>query len=195
MGTLTHCLPSASDMVKFGVVLGLSSDHFGLSSMPKLNFSVTNHAVVVAIGSWGTFGVVLSHTLQMKEVCLLGLGFMGMECCAVIADELQAEFIYEHVEGAKVVVPPLVQVCNLVVLVHGSHVPATRGKVRVSGGRTFMQNCVKKARSSLTWCSQPQAVARSTVQACPPHACLQWTLSSGHGDDTQTSQHQNSYRP
>ena len=31
-------------------------------------------------------------------------------------------------------------------LVHGSHVPETRGKVRVPGGRTFMQNCVKRSR-------------------------------------------------
>ena len=76
---------------------------------------------------------------------------------------LQAEFIYEHVEGAKavagtgvrsvgihddvgvvggpdeklheepvrpaVVASRLVQACDLVVLVHGSHVPETRGKV------------------------------------------------------------------
>ena len=28
-----------------------------------------------------------------------------------------------------------------------------------------MQNCVKKARSSLTWCIQPEAVVRSTVRA------------------------------
>ena len=102
-----------------------------------------------------------------------------MDCCAVVAEELQAEFIYEHVEGAKavagmgvgsvgfhdnvgivcgpdeklheepaqqvVVAPRLVQACNLVILLHGSHVPETRGKVRVHRGRTFMQNCVKRA--------------------------------------------------
>ena len=56
----------------------------------------------------------------------------------------------------------LVQACDLVVLVHGSHVPETRGKVRVPGGRTFMQNCVKRSQG-LTWCSPPQAVAWSTV--------------------------------
>ena len=56
--------------------------------------------------------------------------------------------------------------CNLVVLVHGSHVPATRGKVTVpGGGRKFMQNCVKKAGSSLTWCSQPQAVVNTPVHS------------------------------
>ena len=100
------------------------------------------------------------------------------DCCAVVSDELQAEFIYEHVEGAKAVAGPgvrsvgihddvgvvggpdeklheeparpvvvasrLVQACDLVILVHGSHVPETRGKVRVPGGRTFMQDCVKR---------------------------------------------------
>ena len=30
-----------------------------------------------------------------------------------------------------------------------------------------MQNCVKRAGNSLTWCSQPQAVVQSNVQACP----------------------------
>ena len=114
----------------------------------------------------------------MKEVGLLGPGFASVDWCALVADELQAEFIYEHVKGAKavagtgvgsvgihdnvgvvcgpdekvheesawpaVVAPHLVQACDLVVLVHGSHVPETRGKVRVPGGRTFMQNCVKK---------------------------------------------------
>ena len=100
-------------MVKFGVVRDPSSDHSGLGSMPKLNFSVivtpacaadtetevlvargaperglpplvgqvsvgcgrvflqvlvvlgaTDHAEVVASGNQGTFGVVLSHTLE-----------------------------------------------------------------------------------------------------------------------------------
>ena len=63
----------------------------------------TNHAEVVAGGGRGMFGVVLSHALQMKEVGLLGPGFTAVDCCATVADELQAEFIYEHVEGAKVV--------------------------------------------------------------------------------------------
>ena len=213
-------------MVKFGAVRGPSSDHSGLRSTPKLNFSVivtpacaadtetevlvargaperglpplvgqvsvgggrvslqvlvvlgaTDHAEVVAGGGRGTFGVVL---VQKKEVGLLGPGFAVVDCCAVVADELQAEFIYEHVEGAKavastrvgsvgihdhvgvvrgpdeelheqpaqpaVVASRLVQACDLVVLVHGSHVPETRGKVRVPGGRTFMKNCVKRSR-------------------------------------------------
>ena len=221
--------PPTREVVKFGVVRGPSSDHSGLGSTPKLNFSVkvtpacaadmetevlvacgapehglpalvghvslgggrvflqvlvvlgaTDHAEVVAGGGRGTFGVVLSHALQTKEVGLLGPGFTAVDCCAVVADELQAEFIYEHVEGAKavactrvgsvgihdnvgvvrgpdeelheqparpaVVASRLVQACDLVVLVHGSHEPETRGKVRVPGGRTFMKNCVKRSR-------------------------------------------------
>ena len=140
----------------------------------------TDHAEVVACGGWGTFGVVLSHALQTKEVGLLGPGFAAVDCCAVVADELQVEFIYEHVEGAKAVAGPgvrsvgihddvgivggpdeklheepkrpavvascLVQACDLVVLVHGSHVPETRVKVRVPAGRTFMQDRVKRNR-------------------------------------------------
>ena len=46
---------------------------------------------------------VLSHTLQTNEVGLLGPGFAAVDCCVVVANELQAEFIYEHVEGAKAV--------------------------------------------------------------------------------------------
>ena len=116
----------------------------------------TNHTEVVAGGSQGAFGVVLSHTLQMKEVGLLGQGFREVHCCVIVANELQAEFIYEHVEGAKavagtvvmsvsihdyvgvvcgpdeklhepaVLASRLVQECILVVLVHGSHAPETR---------------------------------------------------------------------
>ena len=108
----------------------------------------------VAGGGRGKFGVVLSPTMQMKEVRLLGPGFMAVDCCAVVADDLQAEFIYEQVspclcrsctrpkQGTSwqaVVTLRLFQACNLVVLVHGSHVPATRGKVRVPGGRTVAQ--------------------------------------------------------
>ena len=125
--------------------------------------ATNHHAEVVAGGGRGRFGVVLSHALQTKEVGLLGPGFTAVDCCEVVTDELQAEFIYEHVEGAKavagtrvrsvgihddvgvvagpneklheeparpvVVASRLVQACNLVFLVHGSHVPETRGKV------------------------------------------------------------------
>ena len=176
----------------------------------------TDHAEVVAGGGQGTFGVVLSHALQTKEIGLLSLGFAAVDCCAVVADELQAEFIYEHVEGAKavantgvgsvgihdnvgivrgqdeklheepsrpaVVVSHLVQTCDLVVLVHGSHVPETRGKVRVPGGRTFMQNCVKRSGGLTYLVFSTTSVARSTARAGPPHACSQWTLSSGCGN-------------
>ena len=140
----------------------------------------TDHAEVVAGGGRGTFGVVLSHALQTKEIGLLGSGFKAVDCCAVVAEELQAGIIYKHVEGSKalagtgvgsvgihdnvgvvrspdeklhkepvqpaIVASHLVQACDLVVLVHGSHVTETRGKVRVPGGRTFMKNCVKRSR-------------------------------------------------
>ena len=43
------------------------------------------------------------------------------------------EELYEEPAWQEVVASRLVQVCNLVILVHGSHVPATRGKVRVTG--------------------------------------------------------------
>ena len=80
------------------------------------------------------------------------------------------EKLHEEPAQPEVVASCLVQACDLVVLVHGSHVPETRGKVRVPGGRTFMQNCVKR-NQGLT----------STARAGPPHACSQWTLSSGRG--------------
>ena len=137
-------------------------------------FGATNHAEVVAGGGQGTFGVVLSNALQMKEVGLLGTGFAAVDCCAVVADELRtcgrcesggrrrvrsvgihddvgvvggpAEKLHEEPARPAVVASRLVQACDLVVLVHGSHVPETRGKVRVPGGRTFMQNCVKRSQ-------------------------------------------------
>ena len=134
------------------MVGGPSSDHSGLVSTPKLNFSVivtpacaadteteilvscgtpeccfplfvrhvsecfghvflrvlvvlgaTNHTEVVAGGGRETFEVVLSHTLQTNEVRLLGPGVAAVYCCAVVAGELQAGFIYKHVKGAKAV--------------------------------------------------------------------------------------------
>ena len=136
----------------------------------------TDHAEVVACGGRGTFGVVLSHALQTKEFGLLGLGFAAVDCCAVVADELQAQFIYEHVEGAKAVACPGVRSVGIhddvgvvgcpdeklheeparpavvasrlvqVVLVHGSHVPETRVKVRAPAGRTFVKDRVKRNR-------------------------------------------------
>ena len=139
----------------------------------------TNHTEVVA-GGGQAFGVVLSHALQTKEVGLLGPGFAAVNCCAVVTDELQAEFIYEHVEGAKAVAGPgvrsvgihddvgvvggpdeklheeparpavvasrLVQACDLVVLVHGSHVPETKGKVRQN---IHAKLCEKKPGANL----------------------------------------------
>ena len=63
----------------------------------------TDHAEVVASGGRGSFGVVLSHALQTKDFRLLGPGFAAVDCCAIVTDELQAKFIYEHVAGAKAV--------------------------------------------------------------------------------------------
>ena len=150
----------------------------GVSSGTCCTWCKTTQRLLPVAAGERSGGVV--HALQTKEVGLLGQGFTPVDCCAVVTDELQAEFIYEHVEGAKavagmrvgsvgihdnvgvvrgpdeelheeparlaVVASRLVQACNLVVLVHGSHVPETRGKVRVPGGRTFMQDCVKRSR-------------------------------------------------
>ena len=126
----------------------------------------TNHAEVVAGGGQVTFGMVLSHTLK-TEVRLLGTGFTA-DCHAVVAKELQAEFIYEHVEHVKAVAG------------------TGMGSVGIHDyvGIVTRKNCAKlceKAGSSLTCCSQPQTVARSTVRACPQHACSECTLSLGHG--------------
>ena len=217
------------DVVKFEVVRGPSSNHFGLGSTLKLKFIVivtpacavdtetevlvacgrperglpqlvghvsvyggrvflqvlvvlgaTNHTEVVAGGGRGMFWVVVSHALQTKEVGLLGPGLHGSGMLCSIRRSSCRQFIYEHVEDAKavagmgvgsvgihdnvgvvhgpdqklheepalpaVVASHLVQACDLVVLVHGSHVPEMRGKVRVPGGRTFMQNCLKRSR-------------------------------------------------
>ena len=58
------------------------------------------------------------------------------------------EELHEEPAGPVVVASCLVQACNLVVLFHGYHVPGTRGKIRVTGGR---KNIVcKKVGSSLT---------------------------------------------
>ena len=56
------------------------------------------------------------------------------------------EELHEQPARPAVVASRLVQACDLVVLVHLSHVPETRGKVRVPGRRTFMKNCVKRSR-------------------------------------------------
>ena len=114
-----------------------------------------DHAEVVACGGRGTFGVVLSHALQTKEVGLLGPGFAAVAGLGVrsvgIHDDVGVvggpdEKLHEEPARPAVVASRLVQACDLVVLVHGSHVPETRGKVRVPGGRTFMQDCVKRNR-------------------------------------------------
>ena len=52
------------------------------------------------------------------------------------------EELHEEPAWPAVVASRLVQACNLVVLVHGSLVNATKGKVRIPWGRIFMQNCI-----------------------------------------------------
>ena len=75
------------------------------------------------------------------------------------------EKLHEEPAGPAVVASRLVQACDLVFLVHGSHVPETRGKVRVPGGRTFMQNCVKRSRG-LTYLAQlREPVPHTPVQS------------------------------
>ena len=56
------------------------------------------------------------------------------------------EKLHEEPARPAVVASRLVQACDLVVLVHGSHVPETRVKVRAPAGRTFMQDSVKRNR-------------------------------------------------
>ena len=59
---------------------------------------------------------------------------------------MKSLFLHEEPARPAVVASRLVQACDLVVLVHGSHVPETRVKVRVPAGRTFMQDRVKRNR-------------------------------------------------
>ena len=130
----------------------------------------TDHAEVVACGGRGTFGVVLSHALETKEVGLLcgsrrrAEGRVHLRTCGRcesggrpgvrsvgIHDDVGAvggpdEKLHDEPAWPAVVASRLVQACDLVVLVHGSHVPEMRGKVRVPRGRTFMQDCVKRNR-------------------------------------------------
>ena len=184
----------------------------------------TNHADVVAGGGQGTFGV---FAMQTKEVGLLGPDFAVVDCCAVVADELQAEFIYEHVEGAKtvasmgvgsvgnhdnvvivrgpdeklhkepgrpaVVASRLVQACDLVVLVHISHVPETRGKVTSNQRQNIHAKlCEKKSGANLSG-----AVNHKLVPHTPVHCGRSpWVVVVAQevdglallpGDGTQTS--------
>ena len=57
--------------------------------------------------------MVLAHTLHTLEVLLLGLHF-----CGVVADELQAEFIYEHLKGVSATFDqPLVKLLGIVLAI------------------------------------------------------------------------------
>ena len=60
----------------------------------------TQRLLPVATGE--CLGWCCSHTLHMTEVSLLDPA-KAVDCCAIVSNELQAEFIYEYVEGAKVV--------------------------------------------------------------------------------------------
>ena len=59
----------------------------------------TNPAEVVASGSWGTFGWCCPHAAYTRGLTA-GLGLHGDGLLCVVASKLQAEFIYEDVEGA-----------------------------------------------------------------------------------------------
>ena len=87
----------------------------------------TNHTEVVASGGRGTFGLVVVPHPSKEGGRTTGPGLRGSGLLCVVANELQAEFIYEHVEGAK--------------LVAGMRV----GSVGIHD-YVFMQNYVKKSR-------------------------------------------------
>ena len=159
-------------MVKFGLVRGPSSDHSGLGSTPKLNFNVkvtpacaadtqTEVLVVrgaperglpalvghVSVGGGRVFLqvlVVLGAT-EKKAVAGPGVRSVGIHDDVGVVGCLD-EKLHEEPARPAVVASRLVQACDLVVLVHGSHVPETRVKVRVPAGRTFMQDRVKRNR-------------------------------------------------
>ena len=46
-------------------------------------------------------GGVVPHPAYEGCLTLLGACFAAVDCCTVVANELQTEFIYKHVEGAK----------------------------------------------------------------------------------------------
>ena len=86
---------------------------------------------------------ILNRTVSIRSsVC-------SIKSESMIIEHSPDEELHEVSARPAVVASHLVQACNLVILVHRSHVPATKGKGIVPGGRTFMQNCVKKARAYL----------------------------------------------
>ena len=68
--------------------------------------------------------------LRTCERCESEVGSVGIHDDIGVVHGLNKE-LHEEPVGPTVVASHLVQTCNLVVLVHSSHVPATRGKVRV----------------------------------------------------------------
>ena len=83
-----------------------------------------------------------------KAVVGMRVGSVGIHDYVGIAGGPDEE-LHEEPARPVVVASHLVQACNLVVLVHSFHLPATTGKVTLAGGRTFMQNCVKNAGGHL----------------------------------------------
>ena len=85
-GRLRPLLPPACDLVKFGVVRGRASDHSGLGSMPKLNFSVTVTPACAANNrGTGTCGMWNTRTL-FSSACgacfhTQWLGLSSDTCC------------------------------------------------------------------------------------------------------------------
>ena len=80
-----------------------------------------------------------------KAVAGTGVGSVGIHDNVGVVRSPDKKLHEEPVRPA-VVASRLVQVCDLVILIHGSHAPERRGKVRVPRGRTFMHSCVKRSR-------------------------------------------------
>ena len=115
----------------WGGSMPIRSDHSGLSSTPKLNFSVISikHRFRGTCGMWNTptwrnkppRGCWRWQLGNIRGLTA-GLGLRGNGLCAVVAEELQAEFIYELVECAKAV---HLRTCGMCESWHGSLVCRT----------------------------------------------------------------------
>ena len=75
---------------------------------------------------------------RCERVAGTGVGSVGINDNVGIVRSPNKK-LHEEPARPALVASRLVQPCDLVVLVHGSHVPEKRGKVRVPRGRTFMQ--------------------------------------------------------
>ena len=124
-------------MVKFGVVRGLSEAARHARQLcracylascecvvkfPGTGPSASPTHIVVKFGVFSGLSEVARHARQ--EVRLLGPGFAKVDCRVVVTNELQAEFICEHVECAKALVGTRVVSVGFhdyVSVVHGSN--------------------------------------------------------------------------